>query len=73
MFFAVRQLYHKLTKSVDHVMPLTPPTNSASCGDLVDLSELVCLCSHGDELPIVITDNYDMLPCTVTIGHRYKE
>ena len=41
MFFAIRQLYHKLTKSVDHVMPLTPPTNSASCGDLVDLSELV--------------------------------
>ena len=39
VFFAVRQLYHKLTKCIDHQMPLTPPTNSASCGDLVDLSE----------------------------------
>lgn len=43
VFFAVRQLYHKLTKSVDHQMPLTPPTNSASCGDLVDLSEHIVL------------------------------
>lgn len=43
MFFAIRQLYHKLTKGVDHQMPLTPPTNSASCGDLVDLSKCVVL------------------------------
>ena len=46
VFFAVRQLYHKLTKHVDQHMPLTPPTNSASCGDLVDLSMLCC---HGNE------------------------
>ena len=43
VFFAIRQLYHKLTKGVDHQMPLTPPTNSASCGDLVDLSKCVVL------------------------------
>ena len=70
VFFAVRQLYHKLTKQVDDQMPLTPPTNSASCGNLVDLSSSCCVAMVIGYF--VIADNYDMLPCAVTIGHRYS-
>ena len=72
VFFATRKLCQRLRGEEEKELPLTNPKNSASEGDVVDLSEChfgVCWCWTTS---FMISENCDLVSCSVKTGERYS-
>lgn len=84
VFFALRMLSLQLSSSEERDLPLTMPSNSATVGDIVDLSkyregythtlDYMLLCTltytHTRTHTLHILENCDLVACSVTVGEK---